>query len=124
MTVCFLSERSAKKIRRLPVRNDLIDASSYLSGDNTSVRVHVTARLVHRLKRLGNQEGIEKLRQVVNRGVAVHLHNNRNRKGSYILDLVPKEYFTVERYYGGQEPALLIDCEPLDAPAVLLRANG
>lgn len=123
MAVCFLSERAAKKIRRFPVRSDIVDASCYLDGAVATVPVYVSLRLVNRLKRLGTEAGIEKLRKVVNRGLAVMRHNNGNRKSNFIIDLVPAEFFSVERYYGEQQPGLIIDCEPLQATE-LLSANG
>jgi hypothetical protein len=113
MAVCFMSESSVKRIRRFPVRGDIVDASNYLDCDVAAVPVYVTVRLVNRLKRLGAGVGIEKLKQVVNRGVAVMRHNNGNRKGNFIVDMVPSEFYTVERYFGEKTPGLVIDCEPL-----------
>jgi len=127
MPVCFLSERSAQKIRRVTTRNDLIDASCYIDGDvAVTMPIFVSVRLVERLKRLGTQNGIEKLKQVVSRGLMVMRHNNGNRKSNFIVDLVPTEFFTVGRYYGNQQPGLVIDCEPLHvhATAELQLANG
>jgi hypothetical protein len=100
-----------------------MDASSYLDGAVSAVPVFVSVRLVNRLKRLGTEAGIEKLKQVVSRGVAVMRHNNGNRKSNYITDLVPSEFYSIERYYGEQMPGLVIDCEPLQA-AELLRAGN
>ncbi len=125
MAVCFLSERAVKRIRRFPVRNDIVDASCYLEGAVTAtVPVYVSVRLVERLKRLGKESGIEKLRKGVSRGLLVMQHNNGNRKSNYIVDLVPAELYTVERYYGEQMPGLVIDCEPLHVDSELLCANG
>ena len=133
MTVSFLSERAAKRVRRFRVRSDIVDASCYLestaaaraaNGTEKGLQVFVSVRLVNRLKRLGTEAGIEKLRQVVNRGVAVMWHNNGNKKSNFIIDLVPTEYFTVERYRGEQVPGLVIDFEPLQAGAGMKLANG
>jgi hypothetical protein len=123
MSVCFLSERATKKIRKFPVRGDIVDASCYLDGAVTAVPVFVSVRLVNRLKRLGTEAGIEKLKKVVNRGVMVLRHNNGNKKSNFIVDLVPSEFYVIERYYGEQQPGLIIDCEALQATEPL-RANG
>jgi len=128
MSVSFLSERAAKRVRKVPVRNDLVDVSYYLNGVGTSAagepetQVYVSVRLVNWLKRLGTEEGIEKLKKVVNRGAVVMRHNNGNRKSNFIVDLVPQEFYSVERYYGEQTPGLVIDCELLQA-AERLRGN-
>lgn len=128
MATCFLSEKTAKKsIRRVSVRNDLVDASCYvgelLPG---SLPVLVSTRLVNRLRPLGAVAAVEKLKLVVSRGVAVSQHN-RNKKGNFIVDEVPREFYAVERYYGGNTTSIVIDCVPLHASGYeneLLRANG
>ena len=132
MDVSLLKKSAANRIRRFPVRCDIVDASCYLegamaamvaNGKGQAIQVFVSVRLVNQLKQLGTQEGIEKLRQVVNRGMAVMRHNNGNKKSNFVVDLIPTEFYMVERYYGEQVPSIVIDCEPLQA-AERLRGNG
>jgi hypothetical protein len=111
MATCFLSDKIAKKsVRRISVRNDLVDATCYLSESlPESLPVFVSVSLIQRLKRLGADDGINKLRQVVNHGMCVAKHN-RNRVGNFIIDGIPREFYAVQRYYGGEQPGLVIDC--------------
>lgn len=122
-----MNEKSTKKsVRRITFRNDLIDASCYLKEPVPGkMPVLVSYRLVSRLNRLGATEGAAKLKEVVARGIAVSLYN-RNKKGNFIIDLVPQEFYAIERYYGNDVPSLVIDCVPLDAAGngEHLRANG
>jgi hypothetical protein len=122
MAICPISESSMKKIRRIPVRNDLVDITCY--ADGTEVQVFATFRLIQRFKRLGQAEAVAKLRRMAARGILVLKHNHF-RKSNFIVDLVPEEFFTVERYYGEGNSSLIIDCEPLYAVEQLQQAvNG
>lgn len=129
MATCFLSEHSAKKtIRKITVRNDLVDASCYTASFVVpgNLPVLVSTLLVHRLRALGAEAAVEKLKLIVNRGITV-LRHNRNKKGNYVIDHAPQEFFAIERYYGGNSPSLVIDCVPLYAENIeteLLAANG
>ena len=127
MGTCFLSEKSAKKsIRRITFRNDLVDASCYLNEPVPGeMPVLLSYRLVSRLNRLGVTEGFSKLKQVVSRGIEVAEYN-RNKKGNFVVDQVPQEFFAIQRYYGNDVPSLVIDCVPLDSAmnGEQLRANG
>ncbi len=121
MPICPVTQSAMKRIRRIPVRNDLVDISCYTEGD---VQVFATFRLVQRFKRFGNVEAVAKLRRMAARGIAVLKHNHF-RKSNFIVDLVPAEYFTVERYYGEGASSIVIDFEPLYAAEQLQQAvNG
>lgn len=122
MPICPISERSMKKIRRIPVRNDLIDISQYAEG--ADMQVYATFRLVQRIKRLGNAEAIAKLKRMALRGVLVLKHNHF-RKSNFIMDVIPQEFFQIERYYGNGNSSVVIDFEPLYATEQFQQAvNG
>ena len=112
MAICPITQGSMKRIRRIPVRNDIVDITCYADGNE--VQVFATFRLVQRFKRLGQAEAVAKLRRMAVRGIAVLKHNHY-RKSNFILDLIPQEFFIVERYFGEGNSGVIVDFEPLYA---------
>lgn len=110
MSLCRVHSRDVRKVRKIKVRTDLVDVSDVLA--QSDMPVFVTTKLVSCFQRHGHATGLEKLKAAVNRGI-VMLKYNSYRKSNYIVDMVPKEFFTVERQIIQSAQSIIIDVEPL-----------
>jgi len=115
---CEFALQNGKPIRRIPVRTDILDASGLLKGP-IRMPVFVTVGLAEWFKRLGDDQALEKLQRAVNLGVFAMMRNGGDQKSNFFTSPVPAEYLTVERYYVGRKPGLLIDYVPIQNAEML-----